>query len=227
MNNSSPNPRKSPPSTGTARMARSRERRRNRLRCIAIELRESEVDALIRRGRLLAGDRAKPRPPYGKRCTVSSINIWSDNPAPRCLVTRNTSEVADRNLFQEYHTLSEREIGFSCSLRRPLAGTCHRLAFRPFTSRNCVSKRPLDGDSDRLLCARSGLCRTPRPTSHIRPFIAFPARPGTEGMRHDRTLEKLRTLSSTRRAIFASNNSPGIADVGANRERGHSSVLLL
>ena len=41
-----------PPSPGALRMARHRERRRRGLRCLTIDLRESEIDALIRRGRL-------------------------------------------------------------------------------------------------------------------------------------------------------------------------------
>ncbi len=40
------------------RMRRTRQRRRQGLRCITIELREREIDALIRRKRLSAGDRA-------------------------------------------------------------------------------------------------------------------------------------------------------------------------
>jgi hypothetical protein len=39
-------------------MARHRDRRRNGLRCITIELRETEIDALIRRGRLALDNRA-------------------------------------------------------------------------------------------------------------------------------------------------------------------------
>jgi hypothetical protein len=42
-------------SPGAERMRRHRERRRKGLRCLRIELRETEVDALIRR-RLLAVD---------------------------------------------------------------------------------------------------------------------------------------------------------------------------
>ena len=43
------------PSPGALRMARHRNRRRKGLKCITIELRETEIDVLIRRGRL-AGD---------------------------------------------------------------------------------------------------------------------------------------------------------------------------
>lgn len=47
-----------PTSAGAARMARHRDRRRNGLRCITIELRETEIDALIRRGGLAPDSRA-------------------------------------------------------------------------------------------------------------------------------------------------------------------------
>ena len=40
------------PSTAALRMRRHRERRRDGLRCMTIELRETEIDALIRRGLL-------------------------------------------------------------------------------------------------------------------------------------------------------------------------------
>jgi hypothetical protein len=39
-------------SAAAVRMRRHRERRRNGLRCLMIELRETEVDALVRRGLL-------------------------------------------------------------------------------------------------------------------------------------------------------------------------------
>jgi hypothetical protein len=42
-------------SSGAERMRRHRDRRRKGLRCVTIELRETEIDVLIRRGRL-AGD---------------------------------------------------------------------------------------------------------------------------------------------------------------------------
>jgi hypothetical protein len=38
------------------RMRRSRHRRRNGLRCLRLELRDSEVEALVRRGLLLASE---------------------------------------------------------------------------------------------------------------------------------------------------------------------------
>ena len=43
--------------TGAERMRRHRERRRKRMRCLTIELREAEIDALIRRGQLHANHR--------------------------------------------------------------------------------------------------------------------------------------------------------------------------
>jgi hypothetical protein len=39
-------------SPAAERMRRHRQRRRNRLRCLTVELRETEIDALIRRGLL-------------------------------------------------------------------------------------------------------------------------------------------------------------------------------
>jgi hypothetical protein len=44
-------------SPGAVRMARHRSRRRNGLHCLTIELRESEIDALIRDERLAAASR--------------------------------------------------------------------------------------------------------------------------------------------------------------------------
>jgi hypothetical protein len=41
-----------PTSPGALRMARHRQRRKEGLRCLTIALRETEIDALIRRGRL-------------------------------------------------------------------------------------------------------------------------------------------------------------------------------
>jgi len=46
------------PSPGAHRMARHRDRRRKGLKCFTIELRETEIDLLIRRGRLAGGSRA-------------------------------------------------------------------------------------------------------------------------------------------------------------------------
>ena len=42
----------SKPSAATLRMRRHRERRRDGLRCVTIELRETEIDALIRKSLL-------------------------------------------------------------------------------------------------------------------------------------------------------------------------------
>jgi hypothetical protein len=46
-------PRSSSPAA--ERMKRSRERRRNRMRCLTVELRETEIDNLVQKG-LLQGD---------------------------------------------------------------------------------------------------------------------------------------------------------------------------
>jgi hypothetical protein len=43
------------------RMRRHRERRRHRLRCVTVELRESEISALVRRGFLRPDGRSAPR----------------------------------------------------------------------------------------------------------------------------------------------------------------------
>ena len=51
---------KPPPSAGAERMRRHRERRRKRLRCLTIELHESEINQFIRRRRLAAEDRENP-----------------------------------------------------------------------------------------------------------------------------------------------------------------------
>jgi hypothetical protein len=45
------------PSAAALRMRRSRERRRDGLRCLRVELRETEIDALIRLGFLQADAR--------------------------------------------------------------------------------------------------------------------------------------------------------------------------
>jgi hypothetical protein len=47
-------------STAAERMRRHRERRRDGLRCLTIELRETEIDALIRQGFLRAETRNDP-----------------------------------------------------------------------------------------------------------------------------------------------------------------------
>jgi hypothetical protein len=46
-----------PPSASALRMARHRERRRKGIRCLTILLRETEIEVLIRRGRLHRDDR--------------------------------------------------------------------------------------------------------------------------------------------------------------------------
>ena len=49
-----------PPSSAAERMRRHRERRRDGLRCLIIELRETEIDALIRSGLLNSETRNDP-----------------------------------------------------------------------------------------------------------------------------------------------------------------------
>lgn len=46
-----------PPSPGAARQRLYRDRRKKRLRCVTIELRDSEIAELIRRGYLADGER--------------------------------------------------------------------------------------------------------------------------------------------------------------------------
>jgi hypothetical protein len=58
-------------------MARHRNRRRKGLRCVTIELRETEIDVLIRRGRLVRDDRADLAA-VKKPCTHSSMTICGD-----------------------------------------------------------------------------------------------------------------------------------------------------
>ena len=48
------------PTPAAARMRRHRRRRRDRLRCLTIELRETEIDALIRKGLLRPDTRNDP-----------------------------------------------------------------------------------------------------------------------------------------------------------------------
>jgi hypothetical protein len=49
------------PSSAAERMRRHRERRREGLRCLVIELRETEIDVLVQRGLLLADARNDKR----------------------------------------------------------------------------------------------------------------------------------------------------------------------
>ena len=48
------------PSPAAHRMRRSRERRRNGLRCLMIQLRETEIDVLVRKGLLDRGRQDDP-----------------------------------------------------------------------------------------------------------------------------------------------------------------------
>ena len=56
----SPATKELPRSSSAARMLRHRERRRRGMRFLGIELREREIEALIRRGRLHPDHRANP-----------------------------------------------------------------------------------------------------------------------------------------------------------------------
>ena len=47
-------------SRGAERMRRCRQRRRDGLRCYRLELRDSEIKALVRRGLLLASEQTNP-----------------------------------------------------------------------------------------------------------------------------------------------------------------------
>jgi hypothetical protein len=66
-----------PRSSSAARMLRHRERRRKGLRFLGIELREREIEALIRRGRLIPTTVRTP-PQCERPCTGSSISILSE-----------------------------------------------------------------------------------------------------------------------------------------------------
>ena len=50
-----------PRSRGAERMRRSRKRRKDGLRCLTIEIRDTEIDALVRRGLLAPADRNNRR----------------------------------------------------------------------------------------------------------------------------------------------------------------------
>jgi hypothetical protein len=58
------NERDTVPSPAARRMRRSRERKREGLRCLRIELRETEVDVLIQKGLLKADARNDPNAVY-------------------------------------------------------------------------------------------------------------------------------------------------------------------
>jgi len=62
---------------GAERMARHRQRRRNGLRSVTIDLRETEIDQLIR-CRLLRPLAGAIRLRYGKPCTACSIRCSGD-----------------------------------------------------------------------------------------------------------------------------------------------------
>ena len=70
-------------SPAAERMRRHRERRRDGLRCLTIELRETEIDALICRGMLKADARNDP---YAIR---DALHEYLDHTLGRNAVTRN------------------------------------------------------------------------------------------------------------------------------------------
>jgi hypothetical protein len=53
-------PTESSPSAAALRMRRHRNRRRKGLRCLVVEVRATEIDALVRRGLLLSETRNSP-----------------------------------------------------------------------------------------------------------------------------------------------------------------------
>jgi hypothetical protein len=59
------------PLSSAERMRRSRERRKNGMFCLTLEIRESEVDAFIRCGRIKPEERTSPSAIKGARCTRS------------------------------------------------------------------------------------------------------------------------------------------------------------
>jgi hypothetical protein len=72
-----------PRSAAAERMRAHRQRRRDGLRCLTIELRETEVDALIRRGMLKADARNDP---YAVR---DALYAYLAHTLGRIAVTRN------------------------------------------------------------------------------------------------------------------------------------------
>jgi hypothetical protein len=86
----SPATNESSRSTSAARMRRHRERRKQRLRCLTIELRDGEIEGLVQRGWL-----ARERRHDGGAIRRALYNYLSDNlgdaqwPRPKPVVTRN------------------------------------------------------------------------------------------------------------------------------------------
>jgi len=62
-------------SAAAERMRLHRERRRKGLRCLTIELRESEIDALVRMG-LLRAECVTMQVPLSRRCMRISTEDW-------------------------------------------------------------------------------------------------------------------------------------------------------
>jgi hypothetical protein len=58
---SNPDIKERPRSSAAIRMERLRQRRRKRMRCLTIELRDSEIEEFIRRKRLSPEDRDDPK----------------------------------------------------------------------------------------------------------------------------------------------------------------------
>ena len=56
------------PNLAAERMRRHRQRQRNGLRCLTIELRETEIDVLIQKGLLKAEMRNDPKCNYQRHC---------------------------------------------------------------------------------------------------------------------------------------------------------------
>jgi hypothetical protein len=69
-----------PPLSGAERMRRSRERRKKGLFCCTLELRLSEVDALVRGGRLKPEERASL--PTIKNAVYSVLENWVISTSP-------------------------------------------------------------------------------------------------------------------------------------------------
>jgi hypothetical protein len=70
-------------SAAAERMRRHRERRRDGMRCLTIELRETEIDALICKGMLKADARNDPH------AIRDALHEYLDHTLGRIAVTRN------------------------------------------------------------------------------------------------------------------------------------------
>ena len=72
-----------PRSAGAERMARHRKRRRDGLRCLRIEMRETEIDALIELGLLRNDDR------QNRNAILSAVYTFFDRTLGSVRVTRH------------------------------------------------------------------------------------------------------------------------------------------